>query len=86
MILIESGSIDNLIATHLVDDLKLPVETIPSFGVQIGNGDLVRCNRICKNVGTQFLGLEIIQEHYPFPMVVADLDLGIKWLAMLNTY
>lgn len=85
IILIDSGSTHNFIAKKIVEDADLPVQFIPAFGVQIGNGDLIKCNRICRDVSVQLPGLTIIQDYYPFSIGAADLVLGIKWLASLNT-
>lgn len=72
-------------AENIVEDLKLPIQFVPSFGVQIGNGDVIRCNRICRNVEVQLPGLTINQNYFPFSIGGADLMLGIRWLASLNT-
>nr|GFC93991.1 retrotransposon Gag domain, retroviral aspartyl protease [Tanacetum cinerariifolium] len=38
LILVDSGSTHNFISASLVKQLGLKVSTLPSFGVQIGNG------------------------------------------------
>lgn len=50
LILVDSGSTHNFVAENIVKELKLPVQFVPSFGVQIGNGEVIRCNRVCQNV------------------------------------
>lgn len=85
LILVDSGSTHNFIATSLVHELHLPIQGISSFGVQIGNGDIIQCNKICKGVSVQSPGLQLTQDYYPFSIGGADLVLGIKWLASLNT-
>lgn len=50
LILIDSGSTHNFISDKLVSELKLITHFISPFGVQIGNGDVLRCNRICNDV------------------------------------
>ena len=42
LILIDSGSTHNFVAESIVKELAILVETIPAFGVQIGNGDIIR--------------------------------------------
>lgn len=47
LILADSGLIHNFIAETIVGELDFLVQTIPSFGVQIGNGDIIHCNKVC---------------------------------------
>ncbi|XP_070006003.1 uncharacterized protein [Nicotiana sylvestris] len=50
-----------------------------------GNGGIIRCNKVCRNLQIQLPGLTITQDHYPFVVGGVDLVFGIKWLASLNT-
>ncbi|KAL4273003.1 hypothetical protein GQ457_13G020660 [Hibiscus cannabinus] len=84
LILVDSGSTHNFVDKDIVKDLKLPVQFIPPFGVQIGNGDVIRCNRICRDIELQLPGLEVNQNYFPFKIGGANLVLGIQWLASLN--
>ena len=74
-LLVDSGSTHNFLSDSLVNDLK----------VQIGNGDVIRSSCLCQNIQVQLPGLTIIEDYYPFAIGGADLVLGIKWLASLNT-
>ncbi|GJR70324.1 putative nucleotidyltransferase, ribonuclease H [Tanacetum coccineum] len=56
-----------------------------TFGVHIGNGDVIRCSKVCRDLSIQLGGLKVVQDFYPFSIGGADLVLGIQWLAMLNT-
>ena len=85
LILIDSGSTHNFISTSLVKQLGLKVSTVPSFGVQIGNGQIIQCNQICRDLSMVLSGLKITEDYFPFSIGGADLVLGIKWLASLNT-
>lgn len=85
LILIDGGSTHNFISDVLVDKLKLASQPVTSFGVQIGNGDIIRCGQICKNLSVQINDLKITQDFHPFSLGGADLVLGIQWLATLNT-
>ncbi|KAF7800969.1 retrotransposon gag domain, Retroviral aspartyl protease [Senna tora] len=51
----------------------------------IGNGDVIQCNMVCKQLSVKLPGLTITEDFYPFSIEGADLLLGIKWLASLNT-
>ncbi|KAL7116648.1 hypothetical protein ACP275_03G017300 [Erythranthe tilingii] len=85
LILVDSGSTHNFVAKQIVQDVALPIQEVPSFGVKIGNGDVIKCDQICRDISVQLPGLTIIQDFYPFALGGADLVLGIKWLASLNT-
>nr|GEV30060.1 retrotransposon Gag domain, retroviral aspartyl protease [Tanacetum cinerariifolium] len=62
----------------------MKVQVAP-FGVQIGNGDFIRCGHICKDLPIQINELKIVQDFYCFSIGGADLVLGIQWLETLNT-
>ncbi|XP_054824059.1 uncharacterized protein LOC129322054 [Prosopis cineraria] len=66
-------------------ELRLPTHYISAFGVQIGDSSIVRCNRVCKDVRVKLTELTIKEDFFPFSLGGADLVLGIKWLASLNT-
>ncbi|GJU80923.1 retrotransposon gag domain, retroviral aspartyl protease [Tanacetum coccineum] len=85
LILIDGGSTHNFISDVLVNELKLATQPVSPFGVQIGNGDVIRCGQICKNLAVQINDLKITQDFHPFSLGGADLVLGIQWLATLNT-
>ncbi|KAD4385961.1 hypothetical protein E3N88_26130 [Mikania micrantha] len=69
----------------LVSEMNLPTHLIQPFGVQIGNGDVIRCNQVCKNLSLQIDDLQVAQDFHLFSIGGADLVLGIQWLATLNT-
>ncbi|XP_060214445.1 uncharacterized protein LOC132641461 [Lycium barbarum] len=86
LILVDSGSTLNFVAESIIKEHKLPVESVPTFGVQIGNGDIIRCSKVSQNLQIQLPGPTITQDYYPFALAGADLVFGIKWLASLNTF
>lgn len=61
------------------------MQTIPSLRVQIGNGDIIHGNKVCRDLHVKLPGLTITQDYYPFSIGGADLVFDIKWLASLNT-
>nr|GEZ64655.1 Ty3/gypsy retrotransposon protein [Tanacetum cinerariifolium] len=79
LILIDEGSTYNFISDILVIELKLVTQLVAPFVVQIGNGDVIRCGQICKDISLQVNDLKIIQDFYPFSLGEADLVLGIQW-------
>ncbi|KAF7825223.1 retrotransposon-related protein [Senna tora] len=78
LILVDSGSTYNFISFKLVEKLKIPTQQVAQFGVQIGNGEIIKYNSLCKHLTVQL-------SYYPFSIGGADFVLGIKWLASLNT-
>nr|GEU83661.1 hypothetical protein [Tanacetum cinerariifolium] len=78
LILIDGGSTYNFISYVLVNELKLNSKPMAPFGVQIGNGDIIRCINICKNIPVQVNELKITQDFHPFSLGGADLVLGIQ--------
>jgi hypothetical protein len=85
LILVDSGSTHNFISDNLVRELKLTSQFVTPFGVQIGNGDIIRCNRLLKGINLKIGTLQITQDFYPFSLGGADVVLCIQWLATLNT-
>lgn len=85
LISIDSGSTHNLISSTLVNELKIPSEMIPQFGVQISNGEIIQCASVWKRISVNLPGLTISEDYYSFSIKGADLVLSIKWLASLNT-
>ncbi|KAF3660018.1 hypothetical protein FXO38_12339 [Capsicum annuum] len=75
--LANSGSSHNFISDKIVQELQLLVHIVPYFGVQIGNGEIIRCNRLCQNLVVKFPGLTIDQHFYPFSVGEVNLVLGI---------
>ncbi|KAL8167278.1 hypothetical protein V2J09_008777 [Rumex salicifolius] len=55
------------------------------FGVTIGNGAIISCDRICPDVAIQLPGVILRQDFFAFDMGTAELVLGVRWLASLDT-
>lgn len=85
IILIDEGSTHNFISDVLVKELRLNTQSVAPFGVQIGNGDFIRCGHMCKNLPIQINDIKVVQDFYPFSIGGADLVLSIQWLEILNT-
>ncbi|MFS7922549.1 putative aspartic peptidase domain superfamily [Helianthus anomalus] len=67
-ILIDCGSAHNSINDSLIPKVSLVTHEIVPFGVRIGNGDIIRCNQVCKNVPLHLNDLQITQDFYPLSM------------------
>ncbi|KAF7841564.1 retrotransposon gag domain, Retroviral aspartyl protease [Senna tora] len=85
LILVDSGYTHNFISSQFVNKLQLPTQKVSPFGVQIGNSEIIKYDSVCENLKIEIQGLQIIQDFYPFSMSGADVVLGIRWLASLNT-
>ncbi|GKC86278.1 ty3-gypsy retrotransposon protein [Tanacetum coccineum] len=85
LILVDGGSTHNFISNTLVPELKMVTVFITPFGIQIGNGDIIRCNQHCKDISVKLPYIKIVQDFYPFSIEGVDLVLGVQWLATLNT-
>ncbi|KAH0709508.1 hypothetical protein KY284_010935 [Solanum tuberosum] len=81
LILVDSVSTHNFVADSIVEEHNIPVEMVPTFGVQIGNGDIIRCNKVCQNLQIQLSGFTITQDYYPFAIGGADL---FFWYQMIT--
>ncbi|KAD3068149.1 hypothetical protein E3N88_36029 [Mikania micrantha] len=79
LILVDGGSTHNFISDILVNELKLATQLIEPFGAQIGNGDVIRCGWICKDLTITVGDLKITQDFHPFSLGGADLVLGMQW-------
>ncbi|KAD4385749.1 hypothetical protein E3N88_25918 [Mikania micrantha] len=66
LVLIDSGSTHNFIFDNLIPELKITTKLIPSFGVQIGNGDIIRYTQIYRDVVLQVKELKLKQDFYPW--------------------
>lgn len=78
LILVDSGSTHNFADDTIIEELSLMVQFVSPSSVQISNGNIIRCNRICRNVEVQLPRLTITQDYYPFSIGGADLVLGIQ--------
>ncbi|KAH0706281.1 hypothetical protein KY285_010780 [Solanum tuberosum] len=85
LMLVDSGSTHNFVAEEIVTKLWLAVQYIPTFGVQIDNGEIVKCNKVCHDLSVEVSNLVIKHNFFPFLFGGADMVLGIQWLASLNT-
>ncbi|KAL8142935.1 hypothetical protein V2J09_015967 [Rumex salicifolius] len=64
--------------------LGLETKEVPMFGVTIGNGAIISCDRICPDVAIQLPGVILRQDFFAFDMGTAELVLGVRWLASLD--
>ncbi|GJY46363.1 peroxidase 64 [Tanacetum coccineum] len=67
LILVDGGSTHNFISDSLVRELKMVTEFITPFGVQIGNGDIIRsCSRYSMASYSQYRSSKLEQDVHEF--------------------
>ena len=65
LMLADSGSTHNFVAKEIVTELGLAVKYVPTFGGQIGNGEIIKCNKVCHDLSAQVSNL-VIKHIFPF--------------------
>lgn len=92
------GSINNHRVTILVNDsrthnfvqlrvaifLHLPITTIDSFYVMVGNGGVLHCNHLCTQVSILIQGHLFKTNLFALSLSGADIVLGVQWLKELG--
>lgn len=87
VVLIDSGSSDNLISANLVERLGIMVTETDAFSSHVANGEIVSNQGICQGVIISFPELQVVEDFLQFKMGNArnyDVILGIKWLKTLG--
>ncbi|CAH9068042.1 unnamed protein product [Cuscuta europaea] len=82
-VLIDSGATHNFISQGLVNQLKIPYQTIKGYKVQIGNGDRIANNGRCEGLAL-CLQKALIQQHFYILDLGEQIVLGMEWLASLG--
>lgn len=55
-----------------------------SFGVSLGNGEVVKGIGECKGVLLQLKGVDVAEDFLPFGLGNTDVLLGVQWLEKLG--
>ncbi|XP_062093432.1 uncharacterized protein LOC133799409 [Humulus lupulus] len=84
VVLIDSGATHNFITSELASKLALPISTTESYGVQMGTGQAIRGEGICRGVPLILQELEILDDFLPLPLDSTYVILGIQWLETLD--
>lgn len=84
LILIDSGASSNFISHKLAQELQLEVEETPRYMVEIGTGERVSNQGVCKGVKVQVQDKEIIQNFFMMELGGTEMVLGMDWLASLG--
>ena len=73
LIIIDNGSIHNFLSIAIVKELGIPVDSLEAFVMQIGNGDIIYCKSICRQVIVKLKNINIKEDFYPFELENVEL-------------
>ncbi|MCH90134.1 hypothetical protein A2U01_0011042, partial [Trifolium medium] len=82
--LIDSGASSNFIASDLVKELELPLVETPTYVIEVGNGEKVSNQGVCRNLTFQLQGVQFQQNFFLMELGGTDMVLGMDWLASLG--
>ncbi|MCH87798.1 hypothetical protein A2U01_0008677, partial [Trifolium medium] len=82
--LIDSGASSNFIASKLVKELELPLVDTPTYVIEVGNGENVSNNGVCRDLTFQLQGVQFQQNFFLMELGGTDMALGMDWLASLG--
>lgn len=82
--LVDSGSTHNILQPRVAEFLQLPVLSIPSFPVIVGNGESINCQGRSPNVPVRLCNQKFSIPFLVLPIQGADLVLGVQWLSTLG--
>jgi predicted aspartyl protease len=81
--LIDSGATSNFIASKLVNELNLAVTETPTYVIEVGNGEKVRNQGVCHELGFKIQDVEFNQHFFIMDLGGSEMVLGMDWLASL---
>jgi hypothetical protein len=82
--LIDSGATSNFIASKLVNELNLAVTETPTYVIEVGNGEKVRNQGVCHELGFKIQDVEFNQHFFIMDLGGSEMVLGMDWLASLG--
>jgi len=84
-VLKDTGSTHNILQHYISSHLNLTTDTSPQFFVMIRNGAHLDCQGTCLDVPITLQGAKFNLPFYLFPIVGADVVLGIAWLRTIGS-
>ena len=84
VVLIISGASGNFLATRLAKELNLKVRKIPTFTIEVGNGQRERGEGVCCGVTLLVQEVTITQNFFLMELGGSEVVLSIDWLASLG--
>lgn len=82
--LVDLESTHNVLQPRGAEFLQLPVLSIPSFSVIVGNGESINCQGRSPNVPVRLCNQKFSIPFLVLPIEGADLVLGVQWLSTLG--
>lgn len=62
--LVDSGLTHNFVVEEIVKKLGLAVQYSPSFGVQIGKDEIIKCNKVCHDLSIEVSNLVVKHDFF----------------------
>ena len=83
IVLVDSGASNGYMSHDLVRELKLQQKATKEHSVEVGTGQRVRSQEVCRQVLLQLPTVQVIQYFFLFDLYGADVVLGYEWLESL---
>lgn len=83
-VLLDGGNTHNFIHPRAVQFLKVPVDSSSNFQVMVGNGSLLKCHGVVRQLPLTIQGFTFSTDFYVIDFHGADLVLSVVWLATLG--
>jgi len=85
-ILMDGGSSNNFIHPSLINRLNISIYPTPLFKVQVGNGQLLQCEGVVRDVPVKIQDKLLFITAFVLPIATEELVLGDIWLETLDTH
>lgn len=85
VVLVDLGVTHNFVSLNIVGSLGLIIDDMGSFGNFLGNGDSIKGQGVCREVGLYLDGqLMVCEDFLPLELGSSDVTLGVQWLEKLG--
>lgn len=82
--LIDIGSTHNFMQKEVASHFQLTVCAINPFRVSTGNGEKLKCDKVCRSVKIKIWGVLVILDLFLLPMAGANIVIDTQWLKGLG--
>ena len=84
VVLVDSEASGNFLATNVARELQMKVKKIPTFTIEVGNGQRERGDGVCCGVELKMQGITINQNFFLMEMGGTEEVLGMDWLSSVG--
>ena len=84
VVLVDSGASRNFMTNRLARELGLDVQSIPTFTMEVGNGQREKGEGVCYGVKMLVQGILIQQNFFLMELRGTEVILGMDWLSSLG--